>query len=492
MSLKERLKGIVAAVATAAVALSVAPVSALAAQYNSTLPDCKVTIGGVGDASSITLRQVGYITDDNYDNVPEIGFLFDNPSTGEPYTEEEWRSDPYKIANELAARDDVYVRYSLTSGSPQFDEEAGTAYFKNVDPGLYLVKILTMGVDVSYQPTIVAVLPKADPETGQWVRNEDNYIMLKHTTEAVEGSLSKQVMDPETGDWAESEDVLGKDEQVEFQISVNLPKYYELVGMSAEKLEDYGHLAFTVNDTIPDGLTLVEGSVTSSVEGAAVQAEGNKLTVTLDASDLQSIASEAGTTVLTVTYKATIGDGLAGKLDGTTEISWYENVYADTAQTATDSASVVLYGGSVVNVEGYLEDGVIMGSEDGERLNGAEFRLEKSVPSRDGDGVQWETVYEGPTDDASLVVKSLGSGTYRWKQTKVPAGYQLTENYLTFSTSDADDATFIVSTYFGNLPDDALSSLPQTGGIGTVALTVAGIGVMTAGAVWVSRTRKEK
>ena len=100
------------------------------------------------------------------------------------------------------------------------------------------------------------------------------------------------------------------------------------------------------------------------------------------------------------------------------------------------------------------------------------------------------------SQDAVATVNGLAAGEYRWVETKAPAAYQI-NNYgdnggLIFTINgEADESSYKVASEFLDYKETLISELPETGGTGTVALTVVGVGLMAGAAFRVMRSRMD-
>lgn len=476
MKLKERLRGIVAAVATAALALSVAPVTAMAAN----LGTGTATVKGLDeDVTKVELYKVATITDTNDDNVLEVA-----PVDGYDFDIEEYEADPEGVANQIAAAVTGEADYSTPD---DWTLSGDQVVFEEVVPGLYYVKISTYNADTVYQPVIMKVAPVANDETGEW-GNVSGECEPKKDQSFVASSLKKYVKDA-NGDWQDDyTNTLSDADTAEFKIVAPIPEY---VGLDSDD-----QVTFRLTDVLPDGLTLtgepaqakklssIDGSVTENQNFGDLTTENNTVSFTMDAVDLLA-AYDTGAKYVEITFKADIADGFVGEITNEVSMSWYQHVWDKRPVKTTDDASVILYQASVTKK-------AADGDDAGHTLNGAEYRLEK----QDAEDV-WVTVEEKVTSqDAVATVNGLAAGTYRWVETKAPAGYQI-NNYgdnggLIFTIdNDANESGYKVASDFVDYKETFISGLPETGGTGTVALTVVGMGLMAGAAFLVMRSRKE-
>ena len=461
MKLKERLRGIVAAVATAALALSVAPVTAMAAPE---LTAGSATVSGVEGAESVSLYKVAATVVEGWD------FDLDGYRTGNS-------ADQQEIANDIAGQVDEKTPTYVAPGDKGIID-GDTATFTDIDAGMYLVVVSPEKDGKVYQSMILSVVPQPavdddGVQTGDWTAPTGS-VKLKSIDDVVSSSLNKQVS-TDGQNWYGNVDTLSAGETAYFKITVNLPTYY---GLTAGD-----NVTFTLTDQLPDGLTYVDGSAETNY--GSVSAEDNVVTVKLDAGQLLKANGDK----LELTLEATVDEGRTGALTNTATISWPRHITDSDYATESKTASVTVYGASVTKVVGTQnEDGAVVGGSDDQKLNGAVFQLQK----KSGDG--WINVGDPIEANATATVLSLGAGDYQWVEVEAPAGYQLNETPLSFKISEEEDTDndYMFASYFGDLAiEDGIFDLPSTGGTGTVALTVVGVGLMAGAAFLVMRSRKE-
>ena len=320
MKLKERLRGIVAAVATAALALSVAPVTAMAAD----LGTGTATVKGLDeDVTKVELYKVATITDDDSDNVLEVA-----PVDGYDFTIDEYEADKEGVANQIAAAVTGEADYSTPDDATISDS---MAVFNEVAPGLYYVKISTDNANTVYQPVIMKVAPVANDETGAW-GNVSGECEPKKDESFVASSLEKYVKDA-NGVWQnDSTNTLSDADTDEFKIVAPIPEY---VGLDSDD-----EVTFRLTDVLPDGLTLtgepaqakklssIDGSVTENQNFGDLTTENNTVSFTMDAEDLLA-AYDTGAKYVEITFKADIAEGSVGKITNEDTMSSYHHVSDD-------------------------------------------------------------------------------------------------------------------------------------------------------------------
>ena len=486
MSLKERLRGVVAAVATAALAISVAPVTALAGA--APLEPGNATVTGVDGAEKVELYKVASVANDEFNMLKttlEDGFSFDV---------KDYIDNNAEVANEIAKQLPAGAEATYTApGSDGCTLEGGVATFSGIDAGLYLVKVTPEESGWSYQTMILSVVPQDANNDGVW-DTPTGTVELKKNTDFVNTSLSKWVSDQDlaidSDEWQKSVDTLGNKDIAYFKVSVQLPTYN---GLTADS-----DIYFDLIDDLPAELDLDGDTDALYINVEEVSLHGGVYVQTVDGHDqikvhlnAQDLMSVKEGDVLTLTYQAKVaGYSLLGEYTNVAYVEWFKHA-TDAASQKTDEveASVITYGAEVTKVVGQLNDEeAVVGSPDSQTLNGAVFKLEK----QQADGT-WEIVQNNmAADPTTSTVKSLGAGKYRWVELQAPAGYQLNKEELEFEIGDGDEVDYVDAQYFGDLEDTTgAANLPQTGGPGTIALTVVGAGLVAGAAYLVMRSRKE-
>ena len=236
-----------------------------------------------------------------------------------------------------------------------------------------------------------------------------------------------------------------------------------------------------------------------------------------------------GLTTILVTYNAAVDSDAYDYKDGMENTAYLEydnDPYDDTGyRTITDNEIVYTYALEITKRD-----------DDGEEvvyLPGAEFTLKRHDPEgtmkfvKESDGIYHVAAQdEANTDvavdrvvsnsDGIIQIKGLDVGTYTLTEVKAPDGYTLPSNpntTITLSEGEKPDGTLdsieadgtkVIKGSVGvdgtddNQGNVGISNstsdfdLPQTGGIGTVIFTVAGILIMSGAVILLVTASKKK
>ena len=238
-----------------------------------------------------------------------------------------------------------------------------------------------------------------------------------------------------------------------YKITDTLSEGLSFNDISSIKIQDGGE-TLTTSST---------GKVTNSdnEEVANISISGQTMTITFNTTNINS-------NTVTVQYTAKLneeaGIGVDGANNNTATLTYSNDPYGDSSYT-TDGISVDIY---TYGLEIYKYDE----NNEATALNGAEFTIYKDSDLRDaiatittnGDGI---ATYGG-----------LASGTYYVKETKAPTGYRLSNTINVIKIGPIEDSLDEAeeSGYYRlEVADVELGLLPVTGGIGTIAITIAGL-----------------
>lgn len=419
----------------------------------------------------------------------------------------------------------------------------GSYSVDNVKPGLYVIAANKDDAVYSYSATIVPVNYQYSSSGVASIADENGVINVVVKKSDIP-TVKKEVVDDGTtskhGDAA-----IG--DVVDFKVTLTIPSYGN--EWQTENLH------YVINDTLSQGLTLnqdsvkVEGTdietlfVTNKYEDATnitTSAYGFKL-------DLygQDVYQYAGASIV-ITYQATVNENATVNFDAeenkvTLQYSTTSNS-EDLSEGVTDSTYHYTFGidtavngtGSSVTNE-ITKFGVRTTTESNKQvaLDGAEFQLYNSA----GQLLYFTSTGEYTTDTTQmdhivtsnggqLTVTGLDAGTYTLKESKAPAGYVLDTtvytiaisptyneltgellnysvtvnggvNTITFEHEKLDNGTInstdnAADTDTFAIVNTAMHTLPETGGIGIIILTVVAAALMALFGTMFMALKKDK
>ncbi len=340
--------------------------------------------------------------------------------------------------------------------------------------GVYAIKATTTNTKVYvYSPMAAYVAFKDyDTETGVPGGLEDTTINAKKTTLNIEKDSN------------EADDVVEVGKEVEYTIKTTVPYIKDAVNQ----------VKYTLTDKISGAeykLTVAE-KLDATVTLAGVPITNLDFVVSKDSFtvDLSSIAAnrENANKELVITYKATV-TGI--KVDNEVTMDDGDHTWNDTDTLYTGSIEMTKTG------------------EEGKKLAGAVFKVYRTSDNKfavatkteDKDEyvvTDWTDKEEEATEvvtgkKGTFVVKGLDdSVTYMFKEVQAPDGYSINTNDskgVWDKESKPEDKNGSAS-----MIDTKLSSLPETGGIGTTIFTIGGCVIMiaAAGLFFASRRKSAK
>ena len=376
-----------------------------------------------------------------------------------------------------------------------------------VDPGYYLV-VPALGSTGTNNRGTDAMLMNVVADETEDIQLKSEYPTVSKTIDGEHGAMDQI------------------DKEIEFTVKSKVP--------DTTNFKTY-NMKFT--DTFTDGLTFVPGSVTVKI-GDDVMTVNDDYTVTEPSGDntlaielVDVIGHITGTQYATgdeieITYKAKLNKNAI--VDDDPETNSVKINYSNDpnggfgGETEVDKDKVYTFD---IDLHKYAA-----GNED-EYLAGAYFMLydnEQAAKEETPDtaikfvktddthyrvATAEEIANQGSlnitdtivTVDGSMVnIDGLGEGDYWLKETHEPSGFNKPENPFKINidaTFEADGtlqtSTVTVDTAPNTADDHTVkienrqgTILPGTGGIGTIAFTVVGVGVIAGGAVWYANRRR--
>ncbi|MBM6920080.1 SpaH/EbpB family LPXTG-anchored major pilin [Phocea massiliensis] len=404
-------------------------------------------------------------------------------------------------------------------------EKKGKATFTDLNAGYYLVfpEGGSTGEDSRATDAMLINIP-TDELNATW------------NIKSVYPTVDKTVQTDSNGNYAETGSAQIGD-TVTFRLTSTVPD-----------MTDYTTYKFNFVDTMSNGLTFVRDSVEvtiDSVDNEKVQTSykvtpptsGNNNTLTVAFENLKGVSGIQTGKTITVTYKAVINEN-AVTTDPVTNSAKveYSNdpVSGGTGESTPSTTKVYTYD---INVHKYT--GSWNGGTTG-YLEGATFILSKEDQLRNSGGVITDGNYgadyadvingieliatgdnyrvakekeEGTiyftTTDKAITISGLEAGTYYLHEVKAPAGYNKLTNPIKIEirvsgetvnekTPSYEDPVYIINDKTAEASDSNVIpvlnnngiTLPETGSIGTIGLTILGVGVVLAG-IFVPRRKKK-
>lgn len=314
--------------------------------------------------------------------------------------------------------------------------------------------------------------------------------------------------DTETTGWQDAADWDIGDE-VPFKIEGTLPSNYE----------KYTKYTLKFHDKQQAGLTFKRDSVKVFIDDTKIT-EGFEVVENPDDGDTFDVVFEnlkntsaKNNSVIRVEYKSVLnGNANLGKPgnENTMYMEFSNNPNSEQGgeigKTPEDTVIVFTYKVSVNKV-----------NENNEKLDGADFTLEKKVKKNtNSDEYEWKPITKvtGTADDV-FEFNGIDDGEYRLTETRAPANYDKLSDpiYFTVTAGHVDGADPYLDTFSGNITSGNVgemaftankengilsttiqnkpgSSLPETGGMGTTILYAAGTLMILAAAAFLVMKKK--
>lgn len=324
----------------------------------------------------------------------------------------------------------------------------------------------------------------------------------------------------------------GWQDSADYDIGDSIP--FQLKATLANNVSSYTTYKVVFHDTLSKGLTYnndakvyIDGTETNGFTVTATVNDDGITTLTVSCDDVKALGA-GNSSVITVEYNATLnGNAVLGSDGNPNEVyleysnnpNKSEEGNNETGNTPEDTVIVFTYKTIINKVTKNPDyDPKVDGSEEYIPLPDAEFTLEKKILGDDPtttDKVEaeyWKAIAVVKSNNGTTFTFSgLDDGKYRLTETKTPAGYNtiapieftvtaehdvLSDNPALTSLSGnatTGELTFASSTDEGSLSADVInnagSTLPETGGMGTTVFYVIG-GILVLGAAVLLITRK--
>lgn len=381
----------------------------------------------------------------------------------------------------------------------------------NLSMGSYLV-LVSNSTNYVYQPIVANLVPQS--VDGAWVLNPaavtiDAKRRSIDIDKTVEGDSSTNAQIGDT---------------VEFVITADVPKYP--ASAVAKK--------FAVSDTFSNGLTLNAGSIrvfgmkgdakTELTAGAhyvlatenAQDLSGKDVTFSVNFSDYYDAV--ASYDKVRIEYSAVLNEnalvgGAGNKNDA--KLEWNNDPYDQNGhideETPDVTPVVYTYGLRVDKVDKADQNLLLPGAVFMVKAGGADlsfiakdeaaghYRVAKAGES--GAVKEVKVGADGNAAKGKLTIDGLDEGDLTLTETHAPAGYAVAHDPFKVTITDADggvlDGVVAESNNgdgyaYAKVENSKGFALPTTGGVGTVAITAAGVLVMAGAGLYLVRSRKQQ
>lgn len=388
----------------------------------------------------------------------------------------------------------------LFAATKTVQSTTGTTEIAGLAAGYYLVKDTDSSLankHDSYTAYILQVVGDATTSVKSDVPSSEKKIKDINDSTATETTEWQDAADWDIGD------------EVPFKIEGTLPSNYD-------KYETY---TLKFHDKEEEGLTFKSDSVHVYIDDVEIKTgfevvenpdDGDTFDVVFE--NLKNTSAINGSKVR-VEYKSELnGNANLGKPGNknTMYMEFSNNPNStqggEIGKTPEDTVIVFTYKVSVNKV-----------NENGDKLDGAEFTLEKKYKAS-SDKYEWKpiTKVDGTAGDV-FEFKGIDDGEYRLTETRAPANYDKLSDpiYFTVTADHVDGANPYLDTFSGNITSGNVgemaftadtdtgilsttiqnkpgSSLPETGGMGTTVLYAAGTLMILAAAAFLVMKKKSR
>lgn len=386
----------------------------------------------------------------------------------------------------------------LSAATKTVQSTTGTTEIAGLAAGYYLVKDTDSSLankNDSYTAYILQVVGDATTSVKSDVPSSEKKV--KDINDST---------DTETTEWQDAADWDIGDE-VPFKIEGTLPSNYD----------KYKKYTLKFHDKEEEGLTFKSETVKVFIDNTEIT-EGFRVVVNPEDNDTFDVVfdnlkttSAKNNSVIRVEYKSVLNEKANLGKPGNKNTMYMEfsnnpnnEQGGEFGKTPDDTVIVFTYKVDVNKVD-----------EQGNKLTGAEFTLEKKIK---GTKDTWKAITKvsGTADDV-FEFKGIDDGEYRLTETRAPANYDKLSDpiYFTVTAGHVDGANPYLDTFSGNITSGNVgtmtftankdsgilstkvvnkpgSSLPETGGMGTTILYVAGaVMILAAGAFLVMQKKAE-
>lgn len=470
--IKNKLRGLMAAVVAVVAALALVPGTAFADTLAGT---GKLTVGPFEEDVRVDIYRVveyNQVGAGTADAKPVYEWKLAQGLDIQGYDGLTADSDQMKAA---AGKMATWARQQEKPTDSKTVTAGGSAEFTDLEPGQYLILVTATGEDSSaiYQ-NMVADLKPAQDDDGVWsiedvavsnIKSSDKPKIDKNITGATDDA--DETDDYKVGDW------------VPYTITADIPVYPN---------DQWDDTVFKITDTMTKGLTAPES--TDATHYYKITIDGSDASFYLKSAITSTPAADGSTATVfefdyaklagasligkkvTITYSAQINDAVK-VIGGATESNEAKLDFGQNDESTTDTVKVDTYAISIVKTD----------ADASSQFLKAVF----GVYSDSGCTAEVGQITTNETDGTGFLA-GLKAGTYYVKEITAPDGYQLDTTVYTVTVPDGgnDNNVNLDITNKKEIP-----VLPTTGGAGTIGLTAAGVVLIAGAAAFIAHSRKE-
>ena len=483
-----KLRGLVAAFVAVFAALALVPGVAFAASEAVSWTGSEmqtITVSGLKGDATISIYEIGTVTlDDDGSNQTTFNVTASTNNQGAAVKEY------VKLEKPTAAQTEEMLASITDYGEPvvdsaQYDHETGQGTYVStaLPAGLYYVAITDATGDYTYQAMVAPVSPTSKDNGKSWV--------------LVDPDMTAKVSSSDVEKTRVSETPVNLGDEVSFDVTFTLNQHMashtvhdEMTGLEYKA----GSMEVYVGKTEVSGTANYTGDSMENVYSVTPAADSHGFDITFQAAYLQGLT---GDTPVTIRYTATVCKDAQVATDLSNKAYTDDNTEGSTVTIDLGKAGVYKY--EKDNVKKPLEGAIFQVFEsDGTTPVKTTAGDDVYVITGD-DGFAWTDEDVCNKDGEHLTGQVILEDGYQvvFKEVKAPATYRLPSdgtNSFPFTVIDADaDETTAAAVSIPNTPADGEHGvdLPETGGMGTVALTAAGVVLVAGAAAFIVRSRKQ-
>lgn len=486
--IKNRLRGLLAAFVALVAALAIVPGVARAASQDVSWTGSEnqtITINGLKGDATIDIYQIGTVTLDPVSNQTTFNVTATTNDEGVAVRTYIGLDNP--TASQTKTMLDSITDYgNAVVDSAQFAYEEGSDSYTSpgLPAGLYYVQITDESGKYTYQAMVAPVSPMGKENGKSWV--------------LVDPDMTAKVSSSDIEKDRVSDTAVNLGDEVDFTVTVTLNQF-----MTSFDLHD----DMTGLEYVSGSMEMYEGNEATGSPAAigdnpdsgyydvtVVEANPHKIAVTFNEAYLGTLS---GDQAVTIKYTARVCKDAEIATDLSNKAYTDNNPDGDTVAIKLGKAGVYKYEqddeekpleGAIFQV--YESDGVtpVMSTDN-----------EEVYVITDSDGYAWTDEDACDENGNSLTGEVILEEGFKvvFVETKAPAGYRLPSvDTNRFEATVVDDDAVESDTIAAPIPNTPADGehgvdLPETGGMGTVALTAAGVVLVAGAAAFIVRSRKE-